>query len=133
MVALQVLFERNSTGHDTETTLEWLEGEYALSPEITSFARELVSGVIENKDEIDSVIRKLAPAWPLEQMAAVDRNILRLAIYELLPNNKVPVKVAINEAVELAKAFGGDSSSKFINGVLSSVYTHLDKGRRKDT
>jgi N utilization substance protein B len=77
--------------------------------------------VVGNREKIDEQIRHFAPAWPLDQMAIVDRNILRLAIYELLHNNKVPVKVAINEAVDLAKSFGADSSPRFINGVLSSV------------
>ena len=73
------------------------------------------------KQEIDEVIRQKAPAWPLEQVAVVDRNILRLAIYEILIDNRVPVRAAINEAVELAKSFGGESSPKFVNGVLGSV------------
>jgi N utilization substance protein B len=77
--------------------------------------------VLENKPVIDEHIRRFARAWPLEQMAVVDRNILRLAIYEVLVDNRVPVRVAINEAVELAKDFGGHSSPRFVNGVLSSV------------
>jgi len=92
-----------------------------LSPDGVAFARELLDGVIQNREKIDGQIRHFATAWPLDQMAVVDRNILRLAIYELLHNNKVPVKVAINEAVELAKSFGADSSPRFINGVLSSI------------
>ncbi len=85
------------------------------------FVRELVSGVIQNKEKIDLNIQNFAPAWPIEQIPVVDRNILRLAIFEILLDNKVPVKVAINEAVELAKTFGGDNSSRFVNGVLGSV------------
>jgi N utilization substance protein B len=81
----------------------------------------LVTGVIQNQERIDENIQSFAPAWPIEQIPAVDRNILRLAIFEILIDNKVPVKVAINEAVELAKTFGADSSSRFINGVLGSV------------
>jgi len=81
----------------------------------------LVLGVIKKKKEIDQYIRKFAPAWPVAQIPAVDRNILRLAIFEILLDNRVPVKVGINEAVELAKTFGSDSSPKFINGVLGSV------------
>ena len=80
-----------------------------------------MNGVLENKTSIDEHIRRFARAWPLEQMAVVDRNILRLAIYEVLVDNRVPVRVAINEAVELAKDFGGQSSPRFVNGVLSSV------------
>ncbi len=98
-----------------------------LSAENATFVRELVSGVIQNKEKIDHNIKNLAPAWPIEQMPAVDRNILRLAIFEILLDNKVPVKVAINEAVELAKIFGSDNSSKFVNGVLGSVSTIVNR------
>jgi len=84
-------------------------------------SRELVSGVIQNREQIDCNIQNFAPAWPVAQIPVVDRNILRLAIFEILLDNKVPVKVAINEAVDLAKMFGGDNSSKFVNGVLGSV------------
>ena len=82
-----------------------------------------MSGVIQSKQEIDEKIKRFAPAWPVDQLPAVDRNILRLAIFELLMDNKVPVSVSINEAVELAKKFGSDSSARFVNGVLSSVST----------
>ncbi|UCC91017.1 MAG: transcription antitermination factor NusB, partial [Dehalococcoidia bacterium] len=78
-------------------------------------------------EKIDQNIRRFAPAWPIEQIPVIDRNILRLAIFELLCDNKVPVKVAINEAVELAKRFGSDSSSKFVNGVLGSVSAHANR------
>ena len=91
------------------------------SEENNAFVRELVSGVVQNREEIDNNIRRFASAWPIEQIALIDRNILRLAIFEILFDNKVQVKVAINEAVELAKDFGSDSSQKFINGVLGSV------------
>ena len=122
-LALQALYEVDSTGHETENVLTRLLAEERLTEENISFARELVSGVIQNKDKIDQNIRSFAPAWPLEQISLVDRNILRLAIFEILIDNKVPVKVAINEAVELAKTFGADSSPKFVNGVLGSVST----------
>jgi len=91
------------------------------SQDASRFALELVNGVLANKETIDKTIRDTAPAFPLEQMAAVDRNILRLAIYELLIDNRVPMRAAINEAVELAKEFGGENSPRFINGVLGSV------------
>jgi len=83
--------------------------------------------VIQHKQEIDANIRRYAPAWPVEQLALLDRNILRLAIFEILYDNSSPVKVAINEAVELAKAFGTDSSARFINGVLGSVVAGCNK------
>ena len=92
-----------------------------LSDENNTFVRELVGGVVRNRDEIDRSIEKFAPAWPVEQIAMVDRNILRLAIFEILFDNKVPVKVAVSEAVELAKSFGSENSSKFVNGVLGSI------------
>lgn len=91
------------------------------SEDLHRFALELVNGVLENKEKIDKTITDTAPAFPLEQMAGIDRNILRLAIYELLIDNRVPMRAAINEAVELAKEFGGENSPRFINGVLGSV------------
>jgi len=120
-VALQVLYEFDSAGHDVESALAHLLAESGLSGEDAAFSRGLVGGVMGNREQIDGHIRKFAPAWPLEQIPIVDRNILRLAIFEILLDNNVPVKVAINEAVELAKKFGSDSSSRFVNGVLGSV------------
>ena len=122
-LALQVLYEVNSVGHEVEEVVTRLLEKEGLSEENASFARELVSGVIRNKETIDLNIRNLAHAWPIEQIPVVDKNILRLAIFEILLDNKVPVKVAINEAVELAKKFGSDNSPKFVNGVLGSVST----------
>ena len=120
-IVLQALYEIDSARHDTEEVLiRLLDGE-KLSEENASFVHETVLGTIQNKEKIDSNIKTFAPAWPIEQLAVVDRNILRLAIFEVLFDNRVPVKVAINEAVELAKIFGSDNSPKFINGVLGSV------------
>lgn len=120
-LALQALYEIDSTGHSAEGVLKRLLTGQKLSEENDGFVHDLVTGVIQNKDKIDRSIKDFAQAWPLEQMPAIDRNILRLAIFEILIDNKVPIKVAINEAVELAKTFGADSSSKFVNGVLGSV------------
>ena len=121
IVALQALYETDSVGHEAELVISrLLEGE-RLAEANSAFARELVTGVISNKDKIDQNIKRFAPAWPIEQIPTVDRNILRLAIFELLFDKKVPVKVAINEAVELAKRFGSDSSPRFVKGVLGSV------------
>jgi len=120
-LALQALYEVDSVGHDVEGVLTRLLSEGRLSEENSAFARELVNGVIQNREKIDRNMQSFAPAWPIEQIPVVDRNILRLAIFEILLDNKVPVKVAINEAVELAKTFGSDNSSKFVNGVLGSV------------
>ncbi|MDP3064231.1 MAG: transcription antitermination factor NusB [Chloroflexota bacterium] len=119
-MALQALFEADSTGHDAEGSLAW-ESEGPVPESVTEYAQTLVSGTLEKQEMLDEQIRRHAPAWPLEQMAAVDRNILRLAIFELLYEAEMPPKVAISEAVELAKRFGSESSSKFINGVLGSV------------
>jgi N utilization substance protein B len=121
ILALQVLYEIDSVAHEAEAALEHrLSGERMLE-EGANFARELVSGVIAEKAAIDENIHRFAPAWPVAQINTVDRNILRLAIFEILFAKKVPVKVAINEAVELAKRFGGDNSPRFVNGVLGSV------------
>jgi N utilization substance protein B len=120
-LALQALYEVDSAARLPEAVAERLLAETNLSEENSTFVRELVAGTIKNREEIDRNIHKFAPAWPLDQMAIIDRNILRLAIFEILFDNKVPVKVAVNEAVELAKTFGSDSSAKFVNGVLGSV------------
>jgi N utilization substance protein B len=120
-IALQALYEVDSVGRPTEAVVTRLMAEGGLSEESKAFIRELISGVIQNRGEIDRNIQKFAPAWPVEQIAIIDRNILRLAIFEILFDNKVPVKVAVSEAVELAKSFGSNTSSKFINGVLGSV------------
>ena len=120
-LTLQALYEIDLAGHPSDQVMTRTIEENNLTPEGVAFARELLEGVLGNREKIDGQIRHFATAWPLDQMSIVDRNILRLAIYELLHNNKVPVKVAINEAVELAKSFGADSSPRFINGVLSSI------------
>ena len=121
VLAFQILYEVDSAGHQAEVVVNHLLAKGGLSAENSVFVRELVSGVIQNKEKIDLNIQNFAPSWPIEQIPVVDRNILRLAIFEILLDNKVPVKVAINEAVELAKTFGGDNSSRFVNGVLGSV------------
>jgi N utilization substance protein B len=120
-IALQNLFAIDCTGRQGEVTLTQLCEEAALPEDAKTIAIDLTRGVIENKAELDNEIRKFALTWPLEQIAIIDRNILRMATYELL-FNKVPPKVAINEAVELAKTFGSESSPKFINGVLGAIY-----------
>jgi N utilization substance protein B len=121
ILALQALYEIDTARHRADKVLDRLLAEENLPAENASFVQDLVTGVIQNKDRIDQNIKNFAPAWPIEQIPIIDRNILRLAIFEILIDNKVPVKVAINEAVELAKIFGADRSSKFVNGVLGSV------------
>jgi N utilization substance protein B len=121
ILALQTLYEADMTGHEPSLILERLLQETDAAEEVEAFARELVDGAVTERQRLDGVITKVAPAWPIEQMATIDRNILRLAILEILLNNRTPVKAAINEAVELAKSFGSDNSAKFVNGVLGSV------------
>ncbi len=127
IVAFQALCEISSAGHDAEKTLDHLLAESDLTEVNRDFVRELVNGITRNQEQIDEHIRRFAPAWPLEQLSVVDRSILRLAIYEMLLESKVPVKVAINEAVELAKTFGSESSSRFVNGVLGAVSTLVSR------
>lgn len=121
VAALQALFEVEAVGHPADETIKRLAVEENMQPDAVKFATELCEGVLAHREEIDEVIGKTAPQWPLDQIAATDRNILRLAIYEILIDNKVPMRAAINEAVELAKQFGGETSPRFINGVLGSV------------
>jgi transcription antitermination protein NusB len=121
IAALQALFELDTVGHPPEETIARQLAGASTGPEVQRFASELVNGVLLNAAKIDKTIEDTAPAFPLEQIAAIDRNILRLAIYEILIDNRVPMRAAINEAVELAKEFGGENSPKFINGVLGSV------------
>jgi len=127
-VALQTLFESDSVKHDADSVLErHLVEDDSLVTETANFARELVKGVMSNLEKLDKVISNSAPNWPVDQMAKVDKNILRLAIFELMFKKDVPVKAAINEAIELAKRYGGDSSGRFINGVLGTIVTQLNK------
>ena len=121
VIALQALFELDTVGHEPAECATRIAKEASAAKEITAYAQELVSGVIENRERINEIIEETAPAWPLDQIAATDRNILRLAIYEIVIDNKVPMRAAINEAVELAKKYGGDNSPRFVNGVLGSV------------
>jgi len=121
IVALQALFESDSSGHDPEAALNWIAGEQVLPDQAISYAQELIRGVVKNSAWIDSIIKDHAPNWPVEQLSAVDRNILRVAIFEIMIENRVPLKAAINEAVELAKTFGSQNSSKFVNGVLGAI------------
>jgi N utilization substance protein B len=123
IAALQALYELDCTKHKAEEALARLRAGETLAQEALSFSEELVKGVLQNKSELDALIKRFAPAFPPEQMSIIDRNILRLAIFEILFNDKTPIKVAINEAVELAKKFGSDSSPRLINGVLGSVTT----------
>ncbi|MEK9166273.1 MAG: transcription antitermination factor NusB [Patescibacteria group bacterium] len=136
-VAMQSLFEWDFHGGrgDAKQILERNLKEFAPGLESDKFAAELVEGVLAHREKIDSIIEKAAPEWPLPQIASVDRNVLRLALFELLfgSRGEVPPKVAINEAIELAKTFGSDSSGKFINGVLGTVYREIGEPGKDET
>jgi transcription antitermination protein NusB len=125
MIALQVLFEVDATGHDVNAVLERQLAEQPVVPQAAEYADELVHGVLQNLERIDGLIANAAPHWPVAQLPKIDKNILRLAIYEVLVDNRVPTKAAINEAVELAKIFGSESSSRFVNGVLGTVVSQV--------
>ncbi len=120
-----MLYEIDGARHDRHRALARRLEDGPLSPSIEAFASRIIDGVIESRDEIDSIISTYAPAWPISQMAVVDRNLLRVAIFEMVFGGATPPKVAINEAVELGKVFGSDASPGFVNGVLGSV---MDSG-----
>jgi N utilization substance protein B len=127
IAALQAMFEADSSQHGALEALQHIVAQQRLPAASAEFAKGLIQGVLEQQDEIDQVIAQAAPQWPVEQLPAVDRNILRLAIQELLGDNGAPVKAVINEAVELAKSFGSDNSAKFVNGVLGTIERRRDE------
>lgn len=129
-VAMQSLFEWDFKGMPTAALPAIIDHnltEFAPGLEERGFTQQLVDSVIENQKEIDRLISSYAPSWPLNQITIVDRNILRVGVYELKFSKDVPPKVAINEAIELAKSFGGASSGKFVNGVLGSMFNDMVK------
>lgn len=133
IVALQTLYEfdfrvesddkQASSGDILDRNID----RYKETIDDKDFIRAIVNGVVDTQDKLDDIIRPIAPEWPIEQIARIDRNVLRIALWELYNSPDVPPKVVINEAVELAKAFGGDNSSKFINGVLGTAFRQLEK------
>jgi N utilization substance protein B len=120
-VALQALYEIDLTGHAPAKVMEERFAEASLDEKLSEFARQIVLGVLQMVDKLDHFIAQHAPEWPLDQVATIDRNILRIALWEIATNNQTPIKVAINEAVELGKVFGSDSTPRFVNGVLGSL------------
>jgi N utilization substance protein B len=124
-LALQGLYEADVSGHPIEACLGWLTEETSQSEPTVAYALEIMRGVRGKRDEIDEFIHKFAPAWPVKQLPVVDRNILRLALFEIRFGSGVPHKAAVNEAVELAKSFGSESSPRFINGVLGSAMDEM--------
>ena len=137
-IAMQTLYEWDFRGQDQamlgDLTVHNIK-EFGPGLEDDAFIRQLVAGVIKNLAKINQIIIKAAPEWPLDQIAVVDRNVLRLGIYELLFGDykDVPPKVAINEAIELAKSFGGESSGKFVNGVLGTIYREIGEPLKNDS
>lgn len=125
-IALKVLYEIDQTGHLQGVVLEQRCQDQLLESNLIEFAQQIVSGVVEHTTQLDKFIAQYAPEWPLDQVAVIDRNILRIALWEVAIYKKTPLKVGINEAIELAKIYGSDSSSRFINGVLGSLADHLD-------
>lgn len=138
IVALQTLYEQDfrleagDASFDLNEVLERNVGRYKETIDDTKFIKSLVVGVSKNASTIDIMLQPLAPEWPIDQIARMDRVILRMGAYELLHEPEVPPKVVINEAVELAKAFGGDNSSKFINGVLGTLLRQEEDKKAKD-
>lgn len=132
VLALQTLYEVDLANHAPGKVLQRHFQDNAPLGAGEQFASHLVSGVMANKAQLDELIHRYAPKWPLDQMAAIDRNILRIAIFEFVLDGDTPIKVAINEAVELAKLFGSDSSARFVNGVLGSLAASMGQaGARK--
>lgn len=120
-LALKVLFQLEGSDDDVDEVLRYHAAEGAASPDVAVFAGQLVRGVIENREKLDEILSAASEHWKLEQMAKVDRIILRIAIYEIAIDRRVPTKAAINESIELAKTFSGDEAGRFVNGILGRV------------
>lgn len=133
IVALQTLYEQDfrldckDEDFDLKTVLDRNIERYSETIDDKDFILRLVDGVVTRQSELDEVLQPLAPEWPLAQIARMDRIVLRIGLFELLHEKDVPPKVAINEAVELAKAFGSENSSKFINGVLGTALRNIEE------
>lgn len=137
-IVLQTLFEWDFTGGDMEKTVIALARnveEFAPGMGKDSFTSELIGNILNKQKSLDAIIEKAAPDWPLDKISIVDRNVLRIGLYELVYGDKaeVPAKVAINEAIELAKTFGGDNSGRFVNGVLGAVYKEMGEPGKDET
>lgn len=130
-VTLETLYEYDIVNHDPAEVLEQRLEANPMERAGVEFAEQLIHGVVAYQEQMDTLIARFAPEWPLDQMAVIDRNVLRIAIYEFLVTDETPVKVAINEAVELAKVYGSDSAPRFINGVLGTLADHQEELRRE--
>ena len=120
-LALKVLFQLEGSDDDVEEVLRYHAAEGAASPDVAVFAGQLVRGVIESREKLDEILGAASEHWKLEQMAKVDRIILRIAVYEIAIDRRVPTKAAINESIELAKTFSGEEAGRFVNGILGRV------------
>lgn len=126
-IALQVLYEIDISGHLPGIVLTGQFERLTMEDDLKLFISQIVSGVVRNKTILDEFIADFAPEWPLEQVAIIDRNLLRMALWEIAVFQKTPVKVVVNETVELAKIYGSDASSRFINGVLGGLLENLEE------
>lgn len=138
-IVLQSLFEWDFLGQKNSKIFSIVDRNIkefgvGLEKDNINFIHNLINGILKKLPKLDEIIQKCAPEWPIDQIAIIDRNILRLGIYELLFGSykEVPPKVAINEAIELAKAFGSDSSGKFVNGVLGTIYKELGEPQKDE-
>lgn len=134
-VVMQVLYQWDFKGQPTAALpaiIEQVMAEFGIGLEKEQeYISETAADIIAHSTELDATIRQYAPSWPMEQIAIVDRNILRIGIFELLHNDSIPAKVAINEAIEIAKTYGGPSSGKFVNGILGAIYKDLPQTEEK--
>jgi N utilization substance protein B len=128
-VALQALYEIDLTEHSIGTVLDNRFGDIELTPSLQDFVVEIVSGIAPIRKVLDEQIAEHAPEWPIDQISIIDRNLLRIALWEFAVKGETPLKVAINEAIELAKKFGSDSTPRFVNGVLGSLAENEHKIR----
>ena len=126
-LALQALYEIDIAGHPPGQVLEERLAEGPLEESLVTFVTQIVAGVLPLVQELDTIIAQHAPEWPLDQVATIDRNILRIALWEIAVSNQTPIKVAINEAVELGKVYGSESTPRFVNGVLGSLVLHYQE------
>ena len=129
-IALQVLYETDLSSHLAGDVLTTRLADNDLADEHAEFARQIIFGILPLREDLDHVIAKYAPEWPLNQIAAIDRNIIRIACWEFAVSRETPVKVAINEAVELAKIYGSDTTARFVNGVLGTLVEHENEIRQ---
>jgi N utilization substance protein B len=120
-LALKALFQLEASDDDPEEVLSYHATEGAATADVTAFAGQLVRGVLANRDKLDAILSEASDNWKLEQMAKVDRIVLRIAVYEITIDRRVPTKAAINESIELAKTFSGDEAGRFVNGILGRV------------